>query len=146
MGALPRGSHGVFPRGKRATKTWVSPMKLRRTLICLAAVTTVIYVANAIRRSSPIPTPEITETSRPTKVNRDVSGSGKTRADVLRMTPAEWQARFEKKSPPISPATRDDILHLSGELQEALASGTDPRSEEARVYVDAIRELLDYRE
>ena len=66
-------------------------------------------------------------------------------AEVIRMGPEEWRARFEMEAGGRDPGTAEDIASLSGGLQELLEQGADPRGEDARIYAEAILALLDCR-
>lgn len=66
--------------------------------------------------------------------------------EIVLLGPEGWRERFEAAHPDLPLETRDDILQLSASLQEFLANGGDPKGEDARVFGDAIRSLLEHRE
>lgn len=115
-------------------------MKARHFLTALAGGL-IVLAAHSF-----VPRPVSAATARPaSKFHIDPARSRLAAVEVMGMGPDEWRERFVNEKSELPPETKVDILTLADGLQESLASGADPRSEEARVYVDAIRELLDYR-
>lgn len=116
-------------------------MKARHFLTALAGGLIVLAAHSFV----PKPVPTAATDKRASKFHVDPARSRLAAVEVMRMGPDEWRERFVNEKSELSSETKVDILTLADGLQESLASGADPRSEEARVYVDAIRELLDYR-
>jgi hypothetical protein len=66
--------------------------------------------------------------------------------EIVRLRPEDWRERFRRVHPDLPGETRQDILQLAAGLQDHLAEGGDPQGEDARVFGDAIRALMDHGE
>lgn len=89
------------------------------------------------------PPDKITPTALAPKVRQPDQPLFVESEEVIRMVPDDWKLRFAKSPSAVNRSTQADILRLSGDLQEMLAAGNDPKGEDAIVYADAIRTLLE---
>jgi|GEM_PF-6762544 len=114
-------------------------MDFRTTSICFVGIATLgiaRFVTLDHHKS------EKTSPMRPTKAARASAPLRVSHDEMLWMSPDDWKKRFESDPTSRSPQTRKAVTRLSADLQQLIATGTDPQGDEARVYTDAILALL----
>ncbi len=61
---------------------------------------------------------------------------------IVTMGPADWTAAFQSSFQGVNADYKAEIVLLAGELQDEIAEGLDPASEDAKAYVEVIETLL----